>query len=201
MSDMPAPVESSPGHGVPGRFVSWWLVGIGGLMVAALVVMGRSWWCQQADLLPWSWDVWSSHCSQHVIDPYSLSHIQHGLGLFLLLSLVFPRRLSVAGRAVVIACIEAGWELLENTELVIQRYREATISLDYFGDTIANSLGDYGVCMLGAYLAHKLGGWATVGLFLVLEIVCLFWIRDSLIINIVMLLSPVEAIRQWQLSG
>ena len=168
-------------------------------MIAGLNLMGRSWWCPQNDLVPWSWDVWSAHCSQHFVDPYSLSHFQHGLGLFLILSLCFGKRMSLLAKTATIAAIEALWELTENTSLVINRYREATVSLDYYGDSITNSVGDYLCCLLGVYAAFKLPHRITIAVFVAAEIISLAWIKDSLVINMIMLISPIEAIKNWQM--
>ena len=161
--------------------------------------MGRVWWCQAGDLWPWSWDVWSRHNSQHLVDPYSLSHVQHGIGLFLLLTFLFGTRLSNATRTLLVAVVEAAWEFVENTNWMINRYREVTISLDYYGDSILNSLGDYGTCLVGVLIARRLPWRASLAVFVALEIVSVLWIRDSLMLNILMLVYPIEAVRQWQM--
>lgn len=170
-------------------------------MIAALTLMGRHWWCPQQDGRLWAWDIWTAHCSQHFVDPYSLSHFQHGLGLLLLLGACFRNRLSLATKTLIVAIIEALWELAENTSFVINRYREATVSLDYYGDSIVNSTGDYLFCLLGVYVAHRLPVRFTIGLFFAAELISLIWIRDSLLINIVMLISPIEAIKEWQMPA
>lgn len=183
------------------RRIAYWVVGIGLAMIAGLIAMGRKGWCPQGDYLPWSWDIWTAHCSQHFVDPYSLSHFQHGLGLFVLLKICFGQRMSLVANVVTVATIEAIWELAENTSFIINRYREATVSLDYYGDSITNSFGDYAFCLLGVYVAFKIPTRYVIGLFVIAEIVSLLWIRDSLIINIVMLISPVEAIKDWQMPA
>lgn len=142
----------------------------------------------------------SKHNSQHVIDPYSFTHILHGILEFWLIGLVFTR-LPMAWRFFVAILIESSWEVAENTDYVINRYREATISLDYFGDSIINSLADIVCCGLGFLIAWKLRFWRSLALFIATEIVLIFTIRDSLLLNIVMLLCPVDAIRQWQMGG
>lgn len=173
------------------------LVGISIVMCATLALMGRVWWCEAGDFLPWSWDIWSTHCSQHLVDPYALSHIEHGIGLFITL-LVVRRKLSVSSRLLIVAVLEAAWEIAENTRFMINRYREATVSLDYFGDSIANSLSDLTMCMLGALLVSKTSWKTGVAAFLGLELISVLWIRDSLLLNIVMLISPIEAVKVWQ---
>ena len=175
------------------------VIGIG--ILVSLALMGRVWWCQAGDLWPWAWDVWSPHCSQHLVDPYSLSHLQHGLGLYLLLTVLLGRRIPDHWRVLMVAMVEAAWEIVENTSWMIERYRETTISLDYFGDSILNSLSDYAMCMAGVLLARRIPWWATLGLCAVLELISIYWIRDSLLLNILMLICPVDAIRQWQMGG
>ncbi|MGC6444665.1 MAG: DUF2585 family protein [Rubripirellula sp.] len=167
-------------------------------MIFALSALDRNWWCPLGDPLPWSLDVWSSHNSQHLFDAYSLTHIQHGIGIVLMLGLISKGQLSFPVRARVTAVIEAVWEFLENTPFIINRYREATISLDYYGDSIANSFSDYLMCLLGLFVTNRIGWKRGLILFVILEGVCLFWMRDSLLLNIVMLLAPNDFIREWQ---
>ena len=121
------------------------------VVVAATVLLsfqGRVWWCQAGDYSPWSWNIWSTHNSQHVVDPYSFTHVLHGVLEFWLIGLVF-RRMPLAWRFFVAILIESSWEVAENTSYIINRYREATISLDYFGDSIINSLADIVACASG----------------------------------------------------
>src|SRR5688572_23365409 len=165
--------------------------------VVALTLQGRVWWCDVGDLWPWSWQVWSRHNSQHLIDPYSFTHILHGVLEFWLIGLVF-RKLPIASRFVLAIFIESSWEVAENTTYVINRYRETTVSLDYYGDSIANSISDIVCCGLGFWIAYKLRFWWSLALFVVVEVVLLFWIRDSLLLNILMLLWPIEVVKQWQ---
>lgn len=171
------------------------------MSVAALTLwlQGRVWWCRAGDFLPWSWTVNSTHNSQHVIDAYSFTHILHGILEFWLLSLVFPR-VPLAWRLLIAVFIEASWELIENTDYVINRYREATISLDYFGDSIINSLSDIAGCAAGFGIAYKLKFWKSLALFVATELILILTIRDSLIINIIMLVYPVDAIKAWQMT-
>ncbi len=169
-------------------------------LTITLALMGRVWWCEVGDLWPWSWDVWSCHNSQHLMDPYSLSHIQHGIGLYIVLTALLSRYVSIDLRVLIVALVEAGWEVVENTSWMIERYREVTISLDYYGDSIINSLGDFGFCTLGVLVARRLPWWASLGLFVMLELISIWWIRDSLLLNILMLAYPLDAIRQWQMA-
>lgn len=177
------------------------VVAIAIVMLLSLWWMDRVWWCEVGDWLPWSWDVWSPHNSQHLIDPYSLSHVEHGIGLFLLLSAFGIRQLSTSVKTTIVAAVEAVWEVAENTSFMIERYRETTISLDYFGDSILNSLSDYAMCLLGVVIARTVRWQAALAVFVLLEVISVFWIRDSLLLNILMLLVPVDAVRQWQSIG
>ncbi|EMI18603.1 putative membrane protein [Rhodopirellula maiorica SM1] len=181
------------------------LVGIAGLMTAILAMLGRVWWCQIGDLSPWSWEIWSSHNSQHLIDPYSLSHLEHGFALWVIFHLLAGKKVSQSSILITIAAIEAVWEITENTPWMIQRYRETTISLDYFGDSILNSISDYLMCVTGTVIAivsrHRFGIWMAVLVVALLEIASILWIRDSLALNIIMLAFPIEAIRDWQSAG
>jgi hypothetical protein len=158
---------------------------------------GRLWWCTCGHFLVWNGDAWGSETSQHLFDPYTFTHIAHGLAFCGLLLLTVPR-LRLAWRFWLAVLIESAWEVLENTNFVIQRYREATAALGYMGDSVINSLGDVVACGLGFWLAHKLGWRRSIITFVVIEIVLLISIRDSLILNIIMLLYPSEALRTWQ---
>ena len=172
------------------------------LLVAVVILafMGRVWWCKEGDLSPWSWEVWSTHNSQHFIDPYSITHLLHGVAEFWLIGLIFYK-VPLAWRFVMAICLESTWEVVENTNMIIERYREATMSLDYFGDSILNSVADILCCGLGFWIAYKLRFWKSMTLFIVTEIILALTIRDSLILNVIMLLCPVEAIKQWQMGG
>ena len=166
----------------------------------ALTLQGRVWWCNAGDAWPWSWEVWSTHNSQHLIDPYSFTHVLHGVLEFWLIGLVFWK-MPLAWRFVIAIFIESSWEVVENTNYMIQRYRETTISLDYFGDSIANSLADIACCGIGFWIAYKVRFLWSLALFAATEIILLIWIRDSLLLNLLMLLWPLDAVKQWQIGG
>ena len=159
--------------------------------------MGRVWWCACRSPNPMSIHVNSQHNSQHLFDLYSLSHILHGI-LFFGLLWFFRKRLSLPARAAIAATIEIAWECLENSPIIINRYRTATAALGYSGDSIANSLGDIASFVLGFYLARKLGLWRSVAVFITVELLMLFIMRDNLTLNVLMLLWPIDAIRRWQ---
>lgn len=165
--------------------------------IIALDLMGRVWWCEAGDYAPWSWAVNTRHNSQHLIDPYSFTHILHGMLEFWLIGLVFWK-VPTAWRFVIAIFIESSWEVVENTNYVINRYREATISLDYFGDSILNSIFDIACCGLGFWISYKVRFVWAMALFISTELILLFWIRDSLLLNILMLISPIDSVKQWQ---
>lgn len=173
------------------------------IFVASAVILyfqGRVWWCQAGDYSPWSWDIWTTHNSQHILDPYAFTHVLHGVLEFWLIGLVF-RKMPLAWRLVLAVAIESTWEIAENSSYIIERYRTVTLSLDYFGDSIINSLADMISCATGFIIAYKLKFWRSLALFLATEAILIFWIRDSLILNIIMLIYPIEALKVWQMSG
>lgn len=170
------------------------------LLVPAIVYLrlqGRVWWCACGSLNPISIRVNSEHNSQHLFDAYSLSHVLHGVLFFGILWL-FRKKLSLNSRAAIAAMIEIGWELLENSPIIINRYREGTIALGYTGDSIANSLGDIVSFVVGFYIARKLGLLWSIALFIVVELTMLYLMRDNLTLNVLMLLWPIDAVRKWQ---
>lgn len=148
----------------------------------------------------WDGDIWSSENSQRVADAYSFSHIIHGMLFYGFLWLV-ARRLPVKYRFLIALLIEGGWELLENSPLIINRYREATIALGYVGDSVLNSVCDIGMMALGFLVARFTRVWAIVATIIVLELGCLWWVRDNLTLNVLMLVHPVPSVKAWQSEG
>jgi hypothetical protein len=161
---------------------------------------GRLWWCSCEYLLLWSGDPWSSDNSQHLLDPYSFTHVLHGF-LFCGLIVLIALRLSKAWQLWLAVSIEAVWELVENSRFVIDRYREETAALGYQGDTVVNSLADILLCGLGFLVARRLGFRLTAVLFVVTEVALALWIRDNLSLNVLMLIHPIEAVKEWQAAG
>jgi hypothetical protein len=156
----------------------------------------------------WDGNVWGSENSQRVADAYSFSHIIHGMLFYALMWLIaryLPERwrtkFTMPYRLLGALLIEGGWELLENSPLIINRYREATIALGYVGDSVLNSLSDIFMVVIGFVIARWSKIWITIALIIVFEIGCLFWIRDNLTLNVLMLVYPVESVKIWQSEG
>lgn len=139
-----------------------------------------------------------SASSQNVADPYSSSHFLHGI-IFYALLLVIAYRLSLRARMMIALMMEIGWELLENSPLIIERYRSATASLGYTGDSIVNSVSDVLFMLVGFWVASRVSWKWSVVLVLVTELVMLWLYRDNLTFNVIMLLRPIDAILQWQM--
>jgi hypothetical protein len=171
------------------------------LAAGVLLWMGRIPMCKCGYIKLWHGDRADSQTSQHLTDWYTYSHVLHGIIFYWLLTVVSRGYLSVGARLVIAAMIEGAWEIFENTPFVINRYRSQTLSRDYFGDSVINSVADMLAMVVGFMLAAKLPAWITVFLVIAVELVLLWLIRDNLALNILMLLYPIEAIKQWQLAG
>ena len=181
-----------------------------GLVIAGIVIVaiaavilhliGHPWFCKCGYVRLWWGETVSAENSQQITDWYTPTHIVHGLIFYFLLWLV-ARRLPLGLRAFIALLAEAGWEVLENTPLIIDRYREQTVSLGYFGDSVINSMSDIVAMLVGFYLASRLPVWASVVLALAIEIVLALVIRDNLLLNVLMLIYPVPAVLEWQAGG
>lgn len=173
------------------------LFAISTAMVGVLRREGRVWWCACGESNLWSGDPNGAHSSQHVFDPYTFTHILHGVLLCGILTWAWPRLTGVFAVCAAVL-LEAIWEIVENSPFVIGRYRTATIALGYEGDSIVNSLGDLVSCTLGFLLARRIGlRWSAV-VVVVIELALLLSIRDNLFLNILMLIFPLEVVKNWQ---
>jgi hypothetical protein len=177
-----------------------WLGLVAILIVAALMLRleGRLWICACGSVKFWVGNTCSSDNSQHFLDPYSFTHILHGVAFYWLVALVIPRVKSHWQLLLAIA-LEAAWEIFENTNFVIERYRTATAALGYTGDTVINATGDILCCLAGFLIARWLGFRRALIAFVALELILILWIRDSLLLEILMLTFPIEAIKALQL--
>ena len=169
-------------------------------VVAAIELwMGRVPMCRCGTIALWHGAI-DSQNSQQISDWYTFTHVLHGIGFYALLVLI-AWRLPVPVRLLPAVFIEGAWEVVENSSFIIDRYREATISLNYYGDSVVNSVSDIVTMMLGFWMAHRLPTLLSIGVVIAVEVVLALVIRDNLTLNIIMLIHPVEAIKHWQMGS
>jgi len=184
---------------IPRRY---WAIAFALVAAAAAILlrMGRPPICTCGTVKLWVGTVNGPDNSQHIADWYTTSHIVHGF-LFYGLGRLCLRRNPPGDRLILAVLIEAGWELLENSPLIIDRYRQATMALGYSGDSVLNSVSDICWMMLGFAIARRVPVWGTVALAVGLELLALAVIRDNLTLNVLMLVHPSESLRAWQAAG
>lgn len=171
-----------------------------GAIAVLLRVQGRLWLCACGRIDFWSGNICSADNSQHFLDPYSFTHVLHGFAFFWLILWLAPRLRPGWQLALAIAA-EAAWEVFENTNFIIDRYRAETAALGYTGDTVVNSFGDTLCCLVGFVIARRLGLRRSLIVFAVLELILILWIRDSLLLQILMLIFPIDAIKALQMCA
>jgi hypothetical protein len=182
-------------------FSRWTLLAASGILVVftgLLYLEGRPAWCKFGFGL---WTAAWKHCtSQHVFDPYSLTHVLHGVTFFWLLQ-PLATRIGLQWRLIGALILEVGWELLENSPWVIERYRQQTASLDYTGDSVVNSFGDLVATVVGFAIASRVSWKVALVVFMVVELGLAYFVRDNLTLNVFMLFFPLESLKEWQLQG
>jgi hypothetical protein len=169
-------------------------------MTVQLRLQGRLWRCACGYIAVWAGNINSAEASQQIFDPYSFTHVLHGFMFFGAVHLLWPH-LDAVWKMVAALSVEALWEVVENTSFIIERYRSETVSIGYTGDTILNSFGDIAACALGAVVARQLGVVKTLVVAAAIETALLITVRDSLLLNIIMLFYPIDALRVWQAGG
>ena len=175
-------------------------VGLMALQAAALVAMRHPPICTCGYIDLWHGNPSGPETSQHLTDWYTYTHVIHGFGFYLLLRWIAPRKPLVL-RLVIAIGLEASWELIENTPIIMDRYRQSALARGYFGDSVVNSVADTIAAVLGFALARLLPVWLSVVLVISLELFAAYMIRDNLILNIIQLIYPSEVISVWQSGG
>ena len=183
--------------GIAGRRIWPAIPAIMAAAALALLAMGRPPICLCGHVRLFAGDPLGPENSQQLADWYSASHLIHGLIFYAALHWLLPRA-PLAWRAIAATCVEAGWELIENSPWIIDRYRAATVAAGYSGDSVLNSMSDISFMLLGFWLARRLPVAASIALAAGLELLTLWLIRDNLTLNVVMLLWPIESVRHWQ---
>lgn len=177
-------------------------IGIIVVQALALYFIGHVWICKCQYIKLWHGVVNSAENSQHLSDWYSFSHIIHGFGFYFLAWLWGRKRGWSLGAMFLVALVaESAWEIIENTDFIINRYREVTISLDYYGDSVINSVMDTLFMVLGFWMAYRLPIYSIIALTIAMEVWVGWSIRDNLALNIIMLLHPFQSILKWQSGG
>lgn len=182
------------------KWIIFWCVAVFAATAFIEVQMGSKFFGTYGRFAFWEGDIFSNRQSQIFADPYSFSHIIHGLLSYAFLWLV-ARKLPLRYRLVTSLAMAAVWEILENSPLIVTRYRNVTASVSYAGDSILNSLSDLLMVALGFFMAWRARVWVSVTAVITIEIAMLVLVRDNLTLNAIMLIHPIEAIKAWQLAG
>lgn len=176
-------------------------IGLIALTAITLLAMGQPLICQCGTVELWHGTVQDSGNSQHLTDWYTPSHIIHGFLFYMgawLIGVLRGRPLPLGTAFLLALGVECAWEILENTDAVIERYRATNIALNYYGDSVINSVTDILAMVAGFWIARIWPVWLTVLAAVLMEAAVGYWIRDNLLLNIIMLVYPVEAINAWQ---
>jgi len=182
------------------RWVALAVAAIFAVTVSLELLMGRSLLGPDGKFGWWEGNIWSAENSQRFADPYSFSHLTHGILFFVFLWWV-ARRVPLRYRFLLAVLVEAAWELLENSPLIINRYRHVTIALGYTGDSVLNSQSDILMMCLGFWFASRMPVRVSIAAILIMEIGCALVVRDNLTLNVIMLIHPIAAIKAWQMAG
>jgi hypothetical protein len=157
--------------------------------VAILFAFGRSVWCPHGDWAVAVWQTDGAHLSQHLLDPYSFTHIEHGVLFFFALVWLLPKT-SLSTRFVLALLLESAWEVVENSSWLIHTFRQDALAQGYVGDSIVNALSDIACCALGFWFAARTRWYWGVALLVVTEIVLYLTISDNLVRNILLPIWP-----------
>lgn len=181
------------------EFIAWSSISV--VVTATLLWLAGHdavWWSSSYPAI-WSSEVWSRSNSQHPLDPYTLTHTMFGILCFWTFSLIakgspLSRRFLFA---IIAACV---WELCENSMLFIERFRHATAAADYMGDALVNSATDIAACGVGFMFAVKIKTRTSVLIFIAVELLTAIWVRDNLLLNVLMIVCPIEGVKNWQIG-
>ena len=167
------------------------------VIAVILLWMGRVPICACGTIKLWHGVVQSAENSQHIADWYSFSHIIHGFLFFAALKWLLPHT-PLGLRLAIATAIEGAWEVLENSPIIIDRYREVTMAFGYSGDSVLNSVSDCAMMVIGFLVASRVRARIWIALAITFELFTLWRIRDNLTLNVLMLVYPIEAIKDWQ---
>lgn len=203
MADDPEFTAAQPGRRHMQRTFILCILAVAGIVAVQAIVLGllgQPAICECGYIALWYPDASGPQTSQHISDWYSFSHLLHGLIFYFLFRLAAPRA-SFGTKLILAVALEAGWEIAENTPMVIDRYRQTALAQGYFGDSIVNSVSDTLAAIIGFFLARAWPVWVSVAVLIAVELVLAYAIRDNLTLNILQLIHPVDAVSRWQTGG